>query len=154
MSSIQPARALAQQLHQLASMAESPGRILGKIDYLNPPTSMTTQMVNSRSARVLSEIDRVKAEFAPFLNTSDGFDAHAALNGAELDVTAGRAALRNGYVVEDDVLRGGDTIVRDASAAGVAGKLFDAAAGRIALAADGLEIGSMNGAELAARLLG
>lgn len=152
MSTIPPVSALAQRLGDLASMANGAAKLSG--DYLNPPASHFEVRVTNRTNTLLRGIEQVKSEHAGFLDTPAGFDAHFDLNGAAQDVRTGLQHLRSGVVVEDDVLRSGDTVIRDETAAGTAARYFDSASRRLAAAAEGLSPWALDDAELMAKLLG
>lgn len=164
MTSITPAGALAQRLRDLSAIAGGASKLAASADYLNPPPLDFAGRITTRANVLLRGLDAAKAEqsalsAAQGMGPSSGLhlaaiDARVALNGAADDVRAGLDVLREGTIVHDDVLRDGATILRDGTASASASAHFDAAAGRLALAADGLAVQSMDGAELAARLLG
>ena len=166
MTTIPPAGALASRLADLSSIARGPARITAQADYLHPIDETSGRRIMRGATNVLKGIEGAKREHEAFLNSPAGYETHFELNGATRDIEDGIATLRARVAIEDDVLRngdmveddvpvgGGDTIIREGSAAATASAHFDSASRRLAFAADGLSIQTMSDAELMAKLLG
>lgn len=146
MSMIESTAQLVSHLRELSRTATQTAKLV-RPDYLNPSDASLPRRITSRSVHVLRGIGDAEHAFGPQLGAGAGIDATAAMNAARLDVETGLRTLREGTIVQDDVLRDGSTFIGRPAAERAAG-LFDAAAARLALAADGLELQALDGAAL------